>query len=133
VLLQTPLQAADGKVYAVAQGPVTVGGFVAGGAAARVTKNVTTTGRIPGGAIVERDVSMDFVQSNWISLLLEEPDFTTAQRIANAITSGMAALRALPMPDAWRLQSRRDILPIQLPLLPRWNSSRLPPMSLAGW
>ncbi len=85
VLLQTPLQAADGKVYAVAQGPVTVGGFVAGGAAARVTKNVTTTGRIPGGAIVERDVSMDFVQSNWISLLLEEPDFTTAQRIANAI------------------------------------------------
>ncbi|WP_245588052.1 flagellar basal body P-ring protein FlgI [Aminiphilus circumscriptus] len=85
VLLQTPLQAADGKVYAVAQGPLLVGGFAAGGQGAQVTKNITTTGRVAGGAIVERDVPMAFAEGGRITLLLRNPDFTTAQRVAEAL------------------------------------------------
>ena len=84
-LLQTPLRAADGKVYAVAQGSVLVGGFNAEGSAASRTKNVPTAGRIPGGAIVERDVPMDYATGGQMALLLRDPDFTTAQRIADAI------------------------------------------------
>ncbi|MCR5347638.1 MAG: flagellar basal body P-ring protein FlgI [Fretibacterium sp.] len=84
-LLQSPLRAADGKVYAVAQGSVLVGGFNAEGAAASRTKNVPTAGRIPGGAIVERDVPMDYAAGGQMALLLRDPDFTTAQRIADAI------------------------------------------------
>jgi len=85
VLLQTPLQAADGKVYAVAQGPLLVGGFAAGGQGAQVTKNITTTGRVAGGAIVERDVPMAFAEGGRITLLLRNPDFTTAQRVAEVL------------------------------------------------
>lgn len=85
VLLQTPLRAADGKVYAVAQGPLLVGGFAAGGQGAQVTKNITTTGRVAGGAIVERDVPMAFAEGGRITLLLRNPDFTTAQRVAEAL------------------------------------------------
>ncbi|MBR1671668.1 MAG: flagellar basal body P-ring protein FlgI [Fretibacterium sp.] len=84
-LLQSPLRAADGKVYAVAQGSVLVGGFNAEGAAASRTKNVPTAGRIPGGAIVERDVPMDYAAGGQMALLLRDPDFTTSQRIADAI------------------------------------------------
>ncbi|MBR0257503.1 MAG: flagellar basal body P-ring protein FlgI, partial [Synergistaceae bacterium] len=85
MLMQSPLRAADGKVYAVAQGPVIVGGSSAQGAAATRTQNIPTTGRIPGGAIVEREVPNDFSMGGQVALLLREPDFNTAQRIADAI------------------------------------------------
>lgn len=84
-LLQSPLKAADGKVYAVAQGSVLVGGYNAEGSAASRTKNIPTAGRIPGGAIVERDVPMDYATGGQMALLLRDPDYTTAQRIADAI------------------------------------------------
>lgn len=87
VLLQAPLRAADGQVYAVAQGPVLVGGFAAAGAAAAATRNIPTVGRIPGGAIVERDVPMDILIGGQLALLLRNPDFTTAQRITDSINS----------------------------------------------
>jgi len=86
-LLQAPLRAADGQVYAVAQGPVLVGGFEATGAAAAATRNIPTVGRIPGGAIVERDVPAAFMVGGQMALLLRNPDFTTAQRITDAINS----------------------------------------------
>lgn len=85
MLMQSPLRAADGKVYAVAQGPVIVGGSSAQGAAATRTQNIPTTGRIPGGALVEREVPNDFSMGGQVALLLREPDFNTAQRIADAI------------------------------------------------
>ncbi|MBQ9903678.1 MAG: flagellar basal body P-ring protein FlgI [Synergistaceae bacterium] len=85
VLVQSPLRAADGQVYAVAQGPVIVGGSSAQGANASRTQNVPTAGRIPGGAIVEREVPSDYTMGGQVALLLRQPDFTTAQRIADAI------------------------------------------------
>ena len=84
-LMQSPLRAADGKVYAVAQGPVIVGGGSAQGAGAARTQNIPTAGRIPGGAIVERDVPTDFVGGGQVALLLRDPDYLTAQRIADEI------------------------------------------------
>jgi len=85
VLLQTPLKAANGQVYAVAQGPLTLGGWSDTGAASTVKKNVVTVGRIPNGAIVEQGVEMDYAGGGTINLLLRQSDFTTAQRVASAI------------------------------------------------
>jgi flagellar P-ring protein FlgI len=91
VLLQTPLVGADGKVYAVAQGPVAVGGFIggAGGAGgATVQKNHPTVGIISAGAIVERKVETSVVRDDdSIDLLLLNPDYATAVRIADAINA----------------------------------------------
>jgi flagellar P-ring protein precursor FlgI len=84
-LLQTPLQGADGNVYAVAQGPLSTGAFSASGEAASVTKNHPTVGRIPGGAIVERSISTVIRPTDDVHLVLNSPDFTTAVRAANAI------------------------------------------------
>ncbi|HLP78335.1 MAG TPA: flagellar basal body P-ring protein FlgI [Candidatus Paceibacterota bacterium] len=88
VLLQTPLLGADNKVYAVAQGPISVGGFSAGaggGGGATVTKNHPTVAQIIGGAIVEREIPTQIVRDNSIELLLREPSFTSASRMAAAI------------------------------------------------
>lgn len=88
VLLQTPLLGADGKVYAVAQGAVALGGFAAGvegGGGATVTKNHPTVAQIIGGALVEREVSSTIVCNHYVELLLREPDFTSASRMAAAI------------------------------------------------
>ncbi len=85
ILLMTPLSAADGQVYAVAQGPVSIAGFSATGESSSIVKNHTTTGRIPGGATVEREEIAEFVTRGAITLQLRNPDFATAQRIAEAI------------------------------------------------
>ena len=85
VLIQTPLKAANGQVYAVAQGPLTLGGWSDSGSASTVKKNAITVGRIPNGAIVEQGVEMDFSGDGVINLLLRQSDFTTAGRVARAI------------------------------------------------
>ncbi len=88
VLLQTPLLGADNKVYAVAQGPLSIGGFVVGnggGGGATVTKNHPTAGTIVNGAIVEREIPTSIVHDNTIELLLREPSFTSASRLAKSI------------------------------------------------
>lgn len=84
-LLATPLYGADGEVYAVAQGPVAIGGFQAGGDAQNVTKGVPTSGFISDGAIVERETpfALNDLQNTRISL--RNPDMTTAHNVANAI------------------------------------------------
>ncbi|MBI5896465.1 MAG: flagellar basal body P-ring protein FlgI, partial [Desulfobacterales bacterium] len=84
-LLMTPLKAADGNVYAVAQGPVNTGGFAAQGAGASVSKNFPTVGRLIDGATVEREVNSDFNTRTALTLSLQQPDFTTASRITDAI------------------------------------------------
>lgn len=81
----TPLNAADGQIYAVAQGTVIAGGAKAEGDAASVTQGVPTAGVIPSGARVEREVAFDFAGLSTIRLALREPDFTTAGRIEAAI------------------------------------------------
>jgi flagellar P-ring protein precursor FlgI len=85
VLVQTPLYAADGQVYAVAQGALAVGGFVGGNASASVQKNHPTVATITGGALVEREIPTKIVENEEIELLLREPDFTSSARMAMAI------------------------------------------------
>ena len=90
-LLVTPLMAADGEVYAVAQGSVNVSGFSAGGQASQVTQNIPTAARIPEGAIVEREIDFKLEDLQEVRLALRNPDFTTARRIAQAINGFSAA------------------------------------------
>lgn len=85
-LLFTPLKGADGSVYAVAQGPVSTGGFaVSGNSGDQVQKNFPTVGRVVGGALVEQEIHSNFNQKDSLTLALHEPDFTTASRVAQAI------------------------------------------------
>jgi flagellar P-ring protein FlgI len=84
-LLQTPLKAANGEVYAVAQGAVTIGGFSAGNAANGVQVNHPTAGRIANGAIVEREVNSAVLVGDHLDLVLSENDFTTSSRVQAAI------------------------------------------------
>ena len=90
MLLQTPLVGADGRVYAVAQGAVAVGGFLggAGGAGgATVQKNHPTVGMIPNGAIVEREIPSSFVHDGVFTLQLHNPDFASSSRLAKAVNA----------------------------------------------
>ena len=85
-LLVTPLVGADGEVYAVAQGPVSVAGFSAQGASgSSITQGVPTSGRIAAGAIVEREIEFSLAELPVIRVSLRNPDFTTARRVAEAI------------------------------------------------
>ncbi len=88
ILLLTSLRGPDGQVYAGAQGPLTLGGYSAGGGAGNAkTVNHSTVGRVPEGAIVERDVAVDLSKMKTVSLLLRDPDFTAARDIADAINN----------------------------------------------
>ncbi len=87
VLLQAPLLGADGKVYAVAQGPLAVGGFIGGNGGAGVQKNHPTVAQISGGALVEKEIPTEIVRNNFVELLLREPDFTSAARLALAVNN----------------------------------------------
>ncbi len=86
-LLLTPLKAANGQVFAVAQGPVNTGGFSASGAGGSVQKNFPTVGRVIGGALVERELKLNFNQRRDLTLSLHRPDFTTATRMTDAINA----------------------------------------------
>jgi flagellar P-ring protein precursor FlgI len=86
-LLVTPLFGADGKIYALAQGPLAIGGFVAQGQGATVTRGVPTSGRISNGAIVERETGFVLASEHDLRLSLHNPDLTTATRIARAVNA----------------------------------------------
>lgn len=94
-LLQAPLQAANGDVYAVAQGSVSIGGFSAGGDGSSVTKNHPTAGRVPNGAIVEKEVPASLVDGNSLNVVLNNPDFTTASRVMQSICAKLGPGTAL--------------------------------------
>lgn len=96
-LLLTPLKAPDGQVYAVAQGPITLGGFLGGKEGDSVSKNHTNAGRIPGGAIVEREVSLDISAWESVSIVLRNQDNATALRVAEAINQVFGSETALPV------------------------------------
>ena len=96
-LLMTPLYGADGQIYAMAQGNVVVPGIGVQGAAARLSVNTPTAGRVPGGATVEKAIGSPFTTAKELVLDLKEPDFTNAQRISEAINRnlGKGTARAL--------------------------------------
>ncbi len=96
-LLVTPLLGADGEVYAVAQGPLAVSGFTAGGQGQTVTKGSPTSGRIANGAIVEREIGFEFARLRTVNIALRNPDLTTARRVAQAVNGylGSAAARTI--------------------------------------
>ncbi|MGA7108888.1 MAG: flagellar basal body P-ring protein FlgI [Terracidiphilus sp.] len=87
VLLMSALHGPDGQIYAEAQGPLVMGGYMAGNGANGKEVNSTTVGNIPNGGIVERDTSVDLHDFKTVSLLLRNPDFTTAKQIADAVNA----------------------------------------------
>lgn len=92
-LLMTPLRGADAEIYAVAQGAVTVGGFLAGGnsnSGSVVGKNHTTVGYIANGALIEKELQYDFEKTRQLTLNLFQPDFTTLNRLATTVGSRIA-------------------------------------------
>lgn len=94
-LLQTPLMGADSQIYAVAQGSVSVGGFFAGNSGAggaSVQKNHPTSGRIPGGALIEKEIPTDVFNQGVLEIALRENDFTSAVRMANAINEQLGSI-----------------------------------------
>jgi flagellar P-ring protein precursor FlgI len=92
VLLQSPLHGADLHVYAVAQGPLVLGGYEArGNSGSSVRTNITTAARIPAGALVEREIAMPYVKDDVITLALRHGDFVTTQRIVEAVNKELGA------------------------------------------
>lgn len=102
-LVMTPLNAADGDIYAVAQGTIIAGGASADGAGTTVVQGVPTAGVIPSGARVEREVAFEFESLKSIRLALREPDFTTAERIERAVNRAIGR-RVAVMLDAGTVQ-----------------------------
>ncbi|MFB3901867.1 MAG: flagellar basal body P-ring protein FlgI [Acidobacteriota bacterium] len=96
-LLMTPLKAANGEVYAVAQGPVSIGGFAARSSTQAIQKNQPTAGRVPQGAIVEREVTFQLQDKPNLRLVLNQADFTTASRVASAINQKVGTNLAQPL------------------------------------
>jgi flagellar P-ring protein precursor FlgI len=94
-LIMTPMNAADGEIYAVAQGTIIAGGAAAEGEAGQVTQGVPTSGTIPSGARVEREIAFELTSINDLRLALREADFTTASRIEQAINSNFGRQVAL--------------------------------------
>jgi flagellar P-ring protein precursor FlgI len=129
-LVMTPLMGADNQIYAVAQGPVAVSGFQAGGRAETVTQGVPTTGRIPNGALIERELTGRFSDEQTIVLELRNPDFATAVRVVDAINSfaqqryGMRVareedLRSIVLQKPARVPSARFVAELgELPVTP---------------
>ncbi|TMV83280.1 flagellar basal body P-ring protein FlgI [Thioclava sp. BHET1] len=105
-LIVTPLTGADGEVYAVAQGPVASSGYAARGAAASIVEGVPTVARIDNGAIVEREVPFDLNSLNSVRLSLRTPDFTTAERVRDAIDDKLGAGTARVL-DSGTIEVRR--------------------------
>ena len=93
-LLMTPLRGADGQVYAIAQGPIVLGGFSAGGQAGSVTKNHPSVGRVSNGALVERELRNDFASKKSLVINLYRDDFTTAKKLETVINSAVKEVHA---------------------------------------
>ena len=90
----TPLYAPDGQIYAQAQGPLVLGGYMVTAAGSSQQVNHPTTARIPGGALVERAIPFDLKQMHTVNILLNDADFHTAERMAAAIDQALGAQRA---------------------------------------
>lgn len=96
-LLMTPLKGADGRVYAVAQGPLTIGAFSFGGKTAKAQRNHPTVGRIAGGAIIEKGAPGKFASDGMLRYSLRNSDFTTATNMSDKINEKYGAGTAFPV------------------------------------
>jgi flagellar P-ring protein precursor FlgI len=94
ILLMTPLYGPDGQIYAEAQGALVLGGYVAAAGGNSKQMNHPTTSRIPGGALVERPVPFDLKQMHTVTVVLNDADFHTAERMASAINGELGSVRA---------------------------------------
>ncbi|MCP4148670.1 MAG: flagellar basal body P-ring protein FlgI [bacterium] len=94
ILLITPLKAADSNIYAVAQGPISIGGFNASQGGTSVRKNHSTVGRIPNGALVEKEVGFNFNSQKSFTLFMHQSDFTTTTRAVNSINKSFGDVAA---------------------------------------
>src|SRR5437868_7354633 len=103
LLLLTPLYGADGTIYAAAQGPLTIGGYSAGGTGNSKQVNHPTVGRIPEGGTVERDSAVDLRSFATVNLLLQQPDFTGAKEIVEAINRELGR-QAAEVRDSRRIE-----------------------------
>ncbi|AMK12152.1 flagellar P-ring protein precursor FlgI [Pseudodesulfovibrio indicus] len=119
VLLITPLKGLDGRVYAVAQGALTIGGFTVGGAAADAQKNIPTVGIIPNGGVVERAVPFKFNNQDHMTVNLNMRDFGTTMQVVNKINASMGG----------NFASAKDISTIELQLPDRFRGNMVPLMA----
>jgi len=119
LLLVTPLRGLDGNIYAVAQGPLTIGGFLAEGAAAQAQKNVTTVGIIPGGATVERGIPFNFNEMESVTLNMSIQDFSTTMQTVEAINRSLGG----------QFATARDIATIEVDIPPRFQGNLVPLMA----
>jgi len=121
VLVLTSLRGADGDVYAVAQGPLVVGGYLAGGEAATVKKNHPTVGRVPNGATIEKEVATTFFRGGNVVISLKNPDFTNARKTVETINnrySNIAEAKdsstiSITVPDEFSMEPVRFISAIE--------------------
>ena len=119
ILLVTPLKGLDGRVYAVAQGSLTIGGFAVAGAAASAQQNIPTVGIIPNGAVVERGVPFQFNNQEKMTLNLSVRDFGTTMQVVNKINSAMGGEYA----------EARDISTVELKLPEKFRGNMVPLMA----
>lgn len=119
ILLVTPLKGLDGRVYAVGQGALTIGGFTAAGEAATAQKNIPTVGRIPNGANVERGVPFKFNNQEKMTLNLTVRDFGTTMQVVNKINATMGG----------NFAAARDISTIDLELPDQFRGNMVPLMA----
>nr|WP_231702184.1 flagellar basal body P-ring protein FlgI [Desulfoplanes formicivorans] len=119
VLLMTPLKGIDGKVYALAQGSLVLGGYSAEGQAAQATKNVTTVGQIPGGATVERGTPFAFNEQDSLLIHLNDRDFSTAEQVVQSLNRSLGG-------DYARAE---DIATIRLQIPQRFKNNLVPLMA----
>lgn len=132
VLVQTPMRGADRKTYAVAQGALLLGGFSASGAGASVQDGVTTTARLPNGALVEREIATSFSNQGKVTLALKSPDFTTAQRIVAALDKelGEGSARALDG-GAIEVKAPKELAGKPVELIARLHELEVDPVAVA--
>ncbi|MGE4291853.1 MAG: flagellar basal body P-ring protein FlgI [Desulfovibrio sp.] len=119
MLLITPLKGLDGRVYAVAQGSLTIGGFTASGEAATAQKNISTVGRIPSGAIVEREVPFRFNEQSSLTINLSVQDFGTTMQVVNRINAALGGPYA----------SARDAATVHLEVPEKYVGNMVPLMA----
>ncbi len=119
VLLMTPLKGINGKVYALAQGSLVLGGYSAGGDAGQASKNVTTVGQIPGGASVERAVPFAFNKQESLLIHLNEQDFSTTEQVVRKVNGALGGSYAMA----------EDIASIRLTIPEQYQGNLVPLMA----
>lgn len=126
-LLMAPLRGADGNVYAVAQGPVSVGGFAVESGGDSAQKNHPTVGTIAGGALVERAIPFDLFQAKRVRIVLREPDFTTVNNVVNQLNNFVGRPLAVAVdPASVELPLPGDLMKDPIGLISRLEHVEVP-------